>query len=141
MLSERFLQATYGLTASEARLTVRMLAGQSLREASRALNIQYETARTRLKFIFQKTGARRQAELVILLARAAIIGGAQSGAQPRRTRSDKSDSTTRQSPQMGADSVAASMRIAVVREKALLRSSNVQRKSGLGPHGPRTKKL
>ncbi|HVZ51474.1 MAG TPA: hypothetical protein VG986_05880 [Pseudolabrys sp.] len=69
MLSEHQLKTAFGLTASEILLTLRLFGGETLREAARALGISYETARTKLKFIFQKTGTRRQAELILLLAR------------------------------------------------------------------------
>lgn len=68
LLSEDDLKSTYGLTVGESRLALRLLAGASLREAAQGLGITYETARTKLKFIFRKTGTHRQAELVLLLA-------------------------------------------------------------------------
>ena len=39
----------------------------SLRSSANALSIGYETARTTLKSVFQKTGTCRQAELVIVI--------------------------------------------------------------------------
>ena len=65
-----FLKNRFGFTPAEARLVLRLVSGDSLRSAAKALGIQYETVRTHLKSIFQKTGTRRQAELVILLIRA-----------------------------------------------------------------------
>jgi DNA-binding CsgD family transcriptional regulator len=58
-----------GLTAAEARLALRLGDGESLRDAADAEAVTYETARTRLKAIFAKTGLGRQAELVLLIAR------------------------------------------------------------------------
>jgi len=75
LLSEHQLKSAFGLTASEILLTLRLFAGDTLREAAQTLGISYETARTKLKFIFQKTRTRRQTELVLLLAR----GGARTG--------------------------------------------------------------
>lgn len=69
MRSERDLRSAYGLTPSEARLTLVLLGGDTLRASAERLGVQYETARTTLKRVFQKTGARRQAELMLLLAR------------------------------------------------------------------------
>jgi len=65
-----FLKNRFGLTPAEARLVLRLMAGDSLRAAAKALDIQYETVRTHLKSIFQKTGTCRQAELVIVVVRA-----------------------------------------------------------------------
>lgn len=66
---ERHFESTYGFTEAETRLVQRLLAAESLQDAARVLGITYETARTRLKSIFRKTKTRRQAELVLLLAR------------------------------------------------------------------------
>ena len=64
------LKNRFGLTSAEARLVLRLVSGDSLRAAAKALGVQYETVRTHLKSIFQKTGTRRQAELVIVVVRA-----------------------------------------------------------------------
>lgn len=87
MLSEHQLKSVFGLTASEILLTLRLFGGETLREASQMLGISYETARTKLKFIFQKTGTRRQAELILLLARYRATRAAPNGAKAgvRRT--------------------------------------------------------
>jgi DNA-binding CsgD family transcriptional regulator len=65
-----FIKNRFGLTPAEARLVLRLVSGDSLRSAAKALGVQYETVRTHLKSIFQKTETRRQAELVILVIRA-----------------------------------------------------------------------
>lgn len=57
----------YGLTPAEWRLTAALASGQTLRAAADQEQITYETARTRLKVIFQKTGVNRQLELIFLL--------------------------------------------------------------------------
>ena len=62
-----FLQDKFGLTPAEARLALRLVAGDSLKNSAQALGIGYETARTTLKSIFHKTGTCRQAELVIVI--------------------------------------------------------------------------
>jgi DNA-binding CsgD family transcriptional regulator len=61
------LQAAFGLTAAEARLASRLSVGEDLRSAAGNLEITYGTARSRLAQIFQKTGTRRQGELIRLL--------------------------------------------------------------------------
>lgn len=61
------LQAAYGLSRSEARLALRLAAGESLRKAAEAESVTFETARSRLKSIFHKTSTNRQVELVLLI--------------------------------------------------------------------------
>lgn len=58
----------YGLTAREAQIAALFCVGQSLADVARELRIGTETVRYHLKSIFAKTGVRRQAELVALLA-------------------------------------------------------------------------
>jgi DNA-binding CsgD family transcriptional regulator len=52
------------LTPAEARLAACLAAGEPLNEAAERLGIQLETARKRLKTIFQKTDTHRQADLI-----------------------------------------------------------------------------
>jgi DNA-binding CsgD family transcriptional regulator len=61
------LQRHFGLAPAEARLAFHLVAGETLRSAAVKLSISYETARTCLKSIFDKTGTCRQAELVIVI--------------------------------------------------------------------------
>jgi DNA-binding CsgD family transcriptional regulator len=65
--SQDLLRALYGLTRAEARLAVRLAAGEELQAAAGNLGIGYPTARTQLAAIFRKTGTRRQGELVKIL--------------------------------------------------------------------------
>jgi DNA-binding CsgD family transcriptional regulator/PAS domain-containing protein len=66
---QEHLRTSFGLTAAEARLALRLVAGESLDAAADQLGIAKETSRGQLKAIFSKTGTHRQAELVMLLAR------------------------------------------------------------------------
>lgn len=61
------LHDLYGLTQSETRLALLLLADCSVEEAARLLGIALATARGVLKTIFAKTGTNRQASLVRLL--------------------------------------------------------------------------
>ena len=70
MLQMEFLKNKFDLTPAEARLVVRLITGESLRPCANALGIKYETVRTYLKSVFQKTKTRRQAELVMVVIRA-----------------------------------------------------------------------
>jgi DNA-binding CsgD family transcriptional regulator len=64
------LRNRFRLTPAEARLVLRLVTGDSLQSAAKALGVKYGTVRTHLKTVFQKTGTRRQAELVIVIMRA-----------------------------------------------------------------------
>jgi DNA-binding CsgD family transcriptional regulator len=57
----------FGLTRVEARLAARLANGQSVEEIANEFSVSLNTARTHLKSIFNKTGVRRQSELVALL--------------------------------------------------------------------------
>jgi DNA-binding CsgD family transcriptional regulator len=61
------LQALFNMTRAEARLAVRLAAGQSLRTAASRLGITYGTARSRLTQLFRKTNTQSQAQLMRLL--------------------------------------------------------------------------
>ena len=62
---EDFLEKRFDLTPAEARLVVHLVQGTSLKFSAEALGVTYETARTCLKSVFQKTGTRRQPQLVL----------------------------------------------------------------------------
>lgn len=66
--SNERLERLYGLTAAEARLAVRLAAGEPLDEAADGLGVSRETVRSQLKAIFDKTNTRRQGELLRKLA-------------------------------------------------------------------------
>lgn len=66
-LQEELLQQTFGLTAAEARVAVQLAAGATLVEAAALSGVTHNTVRTQLRNVFDKTGARRQADLVRLL--------------------------------------------------------------------------
>ena len=72
------LRHRYRLTSSEARLAQQVASGFTLRDAASRSGITYESARTYLKIIFQKTGTRKQSELVRLLLSEGFL-------EPRRT--------------------------------------------------------
>ena len=79
------LQCHFGLAPAEARLAFHLVAGETLRSAAVKLSITYETARSQLKSIFNKTRTRRQTELVIVILTAlpGCVGA------PRRLGSNK----------------------------------------------------
>jgi DNA-binding CsgD family transcriptional regulator len=62
------LRGLYGLTPAEARVAELVSQGHSLPEAAEFMHVTHETARSQLKSVFSKTGARRQNELVRLIS-------------------------------------------------------------------------
>jgi DNA-binding CsgD family transcriptional regulator len=63
-IEERALASAFGLTLAEARMAAALAAGATLAEYASRETITTATARTHLKHIFEKTGWRRQADLV-----------------------------------------------------------------------------
>ncbi len=63
-VSGQVLQQIYGLTRAEIVLVQALASGHSLEEAAHTIGIAVNTARTHLKHIFIKTGAKRQSELI-----------------------------------------------------------------------------
>lgn len=63
------LRRLFGLSRAESVMCQHLLRGDTLAEASEALGIAKETARSRLKSIFARTGVARQADLILLLSR------------------------------------------------------------------------
>lgn len=67
--AKEFLRRRYGLTPAEADVALEILKGDGREAAAARLGISTTTVRTHLSHIFEKTGVRRQAELVRLLMR------------------------------------------------------------------------
>jgi DNA-binding CsgD family transcriptional regulator len=65
--SPALLQELFGLTAAEAVFAAEISRGDGMQAVAERLSIAPTTARTHLTRIFEKTGTRRQAELVRLL--------------------------------------------------------------------------
>jgi DNA-binding CsgD family transcriptional regulator len=66
------LREVYGLTPAEARVAACLADGRSLREMADSFEVTLETVRSQLKRVFDKTGTRRQAGLVSVLADALL---------------------------------------------------------------------
>ena len=67
------LVGLFDLAPAEARIAVHLAEGRTVMQAALASGITIKTARTYLERLFQKTGVRRQAELVALLKSIAVI--------------------------------------------------------------------
>lgn len=64
----QLLVASFDLTPAQARLALVITQGKGLKAAARELGISVHTAHTQLAQLFDKTGVRRQSDLVRLLA-------------------------------------------------------------------------
>jgi DNA-binding CsgD family transcriptional regulator len=69
------IRGVLGVSGAEAMLLSLLHADVPLPEAANRLGISYETARSQLKNAFQRTGTRRQSEILQLLNN--IAGGLQ----------------------------------------------------------------
>jgi hypothetical protein len=76
--TEAQLGSAFGLSCGEARLAIQLAAGQMLESAAAHCGISYETARKRLKVVFEKTDTCRQSDLVALIIRVGTLTGAAS---------------------------------------------------------------
>ena len=65
--ADRLFTDLYGLTDAENRLVLRLLEGKSLTDAAVSLGLSRNTVHSQLAAVFQKTGTRRQSELLRLL--------------------------------------------------------------------------
>ena len=84
----RALRALYGLTRREADLAALLADGLGIGEVADRMAISMNTARSHLRQVFEKTGTRRQAELVRLLTRSGIIGALSEAAGPLTKRDE-----------------------------------------------------
>jgi DNA-binding CsgD family transcriptional regulator len=71
--SDAILQQVFGTTKAEARIANRLLCGESLQEIAETTGVSIGTVRSQMKALFVKTETHRQAELVALLTRLAMI--------------------------------------------------------------------
>ncbi len=62
------LRELYVLTLAECRLAMLLLQGNSLSDAAAVLEVSCQTVRSQTGSMFQKTGMKRQSQLMALLA-------------------------------------------------------------------------
>jgi len=72
------LRQLYELTAAEARVAAQIALGRTVEDIAGAYGVKAVTLRTQLRAVFQKTGTRRQPDLVRL-----ALAGAAWGAEDR----------------------------------------------------------
>jgi DNA-binding CsgD family transcriptional regulator len=63
----QILGSLFGLTTAEARLTILLLQGHTLKEAADQIKVTINTVHSQLKSVFAKTGVNRQADLMRIL--------------------------------------------------------------------------
>ena len=78
-ISPEHVARIFGLTPSESRLAAALAARASLAEYAARAGVKRETARWTLKRVLQKTGCRRQSELVLAVALASGVTGRRPG--------------------------------------------------------------
>lgn len=69
------LKRNFGLSPAQARLTMLLMTGQSVKDIAAGLGITDGSARQYLKLIYRKTGTRRQTDLVRIASHALTING------------------------------------------------------------------
>ncbi len=69
------VRGALGLTPAEARLALGLVSGHSLREYADAQGVSYETARSTMRAVLSKTGAKAQADLMRRLTRIVDASG------------------------------------------------------------------
>jgi DNA-binding CsgD family transcriptional regulator len=69
------LRQLYGLTGAEAQAALALLDADGLRDAAERLGVGVNTVRTQVQRVFDKTGTRRQAEVVRLLTALGSLQG------------------------------------------------------------------
>ena len=70
---ESAVQASFGLTAAEVDVTMKLASGLTLKEAAQDLDISVNTARNHLQSVFDKSGINRQSDLVLVVTQLSVI--------------------------------------------------------------------
>lgn len=70
---ESAVQASFGLTAAEVDVTMKLASGLTLKEAAQDLGISINTARNHLQSVFDKSGINRQSDLVLVVTQLSVI--------------------------------------------------------------------
>ncbi len=76
------LRTAFGFTGAEAELAAALAGGQRLDAIADARGVRMPTVRTQLRALFEKTGTRRQAQLVGLITSLPAAGPAHQGGKP-----------------------------------------------------------
>lgn len=82
--SPALLQQIFGLTKREAHVAIKLMCGVTLQEMAEETGVSLGTVRSQTKAVFAKTGTNRQAELVGILTRLAVISHQVDPAEPTK---------------------------------------------------------
>jgi DNA-binding CsgD family transcriptional regulator len=72
ILTTDLMRSLFDLTVAETRIAKGLAGGQTLQEIAQEGDVSFNTVRTQLRSILEKTGCKRQPELVALLANVAM---------------------------------------------------------------------
>lgn len=86
---ERAVQASFGLTAAEVDVTMKLASGRTLKEAAQDLGISINTARNHLQSVFDKSGINRQSDLVLVVTQLSVILSSTEEAPEERARTNR----------------------------------------------------
>ncbi len=92
---ESAVQASFGLTAAEVDLTMKLTSGMTLKEAAQDLNISINTARNHLQSVFDKSGINRQSDLVLVVTQLSVILSGTEEAPPKTSGGSQRPSSPR----------------------------------------------
>ncbi len=87
----RVLQSSFALTDAETNVTLKLAAGLPLKEAASSLGISVNTARNQLQSVFDKTGVKRQSDLILVITQLSVILAATVAESPYNSAQELSD--------------------------------------------------
>lgn len=67
------VKSSFALTDSEVRLVMRLATGAPLKSCATALNISVNTARNHLQSVFDKSGIKRQSDLILVVTQLGVM--------------------------------------------------------------------
>lgn len=82
------MRESFGLTAAEVRLAVKLRDGRTLKEAADELEVSVNTVRNQLRAIFDKMGLNRQSDLIRALTELSAVANAMDADGPDRPMED-----------------------------------------------------
>ncbi|MDP3747760.1 MAG: hypothetical protein Q8Q88_12015 [Phenylobacterium sp.] len=78
------MRESFGLTAAEVRLAMKLRDGRALKEAADDLEVSVNTVRNQLRAIFDKMGLNRQSDLIRALTELSAVANAMDAEGPER---------------------------------------------------------
>jgi pimeloyl-ACP methyl ester carboxylesterase/DNA-binding CsgD family transcriptional regulator len=69
----RVIQTSFGLTGAENEITMKLAGGLTLKDTAAQLGISVNTARNHLQSVFDKSGIKRQTDLILVVTQLSVI--------------------------------------------------------------------